>query len=109
MSGWQNMDENGHPDDDQDGTDLQFATGLEAAVTRAYGRGELGIVIDEGALDLLQQTLLVLGERHVDLQVRSATSHRRQSARGDLEDTSRLQGAKGESSPTHPTGQEISP
>jgi hypothetical protein len=49
-----------------------FAARLQPAVAGADGRGELGIVIDEGALDLLQQTLLVLGERHVDLQVGGA-------------------------------------
>ena len=65
-------DQDGEADDDQDGADLQFAARLQPAVTGAYGRGELGIVVDEGALDLLQQTLLVLGERHVDLQVGGA-------------------------------------
>ena len=65
-------DEHGEPDDDQDGAELQLAARLQPAVAGADGRGELGIVIDEGALDLLQQTLLVLGERHVDLQVGGA-------------------------------------
>src|SRR3954463_3083691 len=62
-------DHDGETDDDHDGTELQLAAGLQPTVAGADRRGELGIVIDEGALDLLQQTLLVLGERHVDLQV----------------------------------------
>ncbi len=62
-------DERGHARHEQQDAQLQLATGLAAAVTGADRRGELGIVIDEGALDLLQQSLLVLGERHVDLHV----------------------------------------
>ena len=78
-------DEDGQADDDQDGAELQLAAGLQPAVAGADGRGELGIVIDEGALDLLQQTLLVLGERHVDLQVGGAKAvggSRRRYSRG---------------------------
>ena len=65
-------DEQPRPTSDQERAELQLAPGLEPAVAGPYGGGELGIVVDEGALDLLQQSLLVLGERHRDLHVGGA-------------------------------------
>ena len=58
--GDRSADEDGHADDDEESAELQFAARLESSVPGTDGRGELGIVVDEGALDLLQQTLLVL-------------------------------------------------
>ena len=65
-------DEDGEADEHQESPQLQLPAGLETPVAGADGRRELRIVVDECALDLLQQTLLVLGERHVDLQVGGA-------------------------------------
>jgi hypothetical protein len=65
-------DEDGQADHDESTAELELSARLQSTVAGADGRRELGIVIDEGALDLLQQTLLVLGERHVDLQVGGA-------------------------------------
>ena len=45
---------------------------MRPEVVRAHGRRELGVVGVELPLDLVEQALLVLGERHKALLVRSS-------------------------------------
>ena len=51
-------------DEEAERSDDDPATLVGAQVGAAQGRGELGVLGVEGALHLLEQSLLVLGERH---------------------------------------------
>jgi hypothetical protein len=79
----------GHPQDEKDKAEDETSNASHESASRAraprhtpHSRGELWIFGVEGALHLLKQALLVIGERHDDLLMRTSDGYQNRSGLG---------------------------